>query len=180
MKQQKILAARYAQALFELSKESGELNAVEEQLNQFSSMIQGNEELSRLFANPMYSPAQRSAVVKELGQKLSWDKSLNHFVLLLIDKGRSALIQDVAEEFTSLSDIHHGRVHVTVTAPRALSDDFQKELREKLQAQIGKEVNLHVQEDQSLIGGMVLQMGDTMLDNSLKSRLNEMREQLIP
>jgi F-type H+-transporting ATPase subunit delta len=179
VKQQKVLAERYAVALFEIGKESNEIDAFAEQLGQFCGLLNDNEELKLVFTNPAYTAEPRLGIVKELGGKMSWSASIINFLSLLVEKGRIGIIDELTSTFRQLSDDHNGRIHVTVTSAETLSEEYTKALTDKLQSQTGKQVTLHTQESQELMGGVVLQLGDKMLDNSIQSRLSQMKEQLL-
>lgn len=179
MKRQMILAERYAQALFELGKDADNVDTLTTQLGQLRSVYTDSKELQDLFINPVYNVDSRKAVLSELADKLQCDAQLKSFLLLLAEKGRGHLLPDVAHAFEELSDKHLGRVHIQVKTAIALSEDFVQQLKDQLQEQTGKEVTLQIEEDADLIGGLTLRMGDQLLDNSLTSRLDQMKERLL-
>ena len=179
MKQHNSLAQRYAQALFELSLNHDKAESIGEQLEHFRGLLEQNSDLRHVFVSPTFSPTERQNVIRELAKKSGYDKELLNFLNLLIEKKRSMLLPEIQESFQGFSDQHYKRLHVYVTVPTQPSDNFIAELSRKLKDESQREIILHTDINPSLLGGIVVRIGDKMLDGSLQSRIEEMKEGLL-
>jgi F-type H+-transporting ATPase subunit delta len=99
--------------------------------------------------------------------------------MLLIDKGRIAALPDIARAHRALVDEHAGRVRATVTSARPLDPMLETRLKTALEKQSGKVVIFEKREDPTIMGGLITQLGDTVFDGSVRTQLEQMREQLL-
>ncbi len=180
MKQeQKALAHRYAQALFELSSSENQVELVGSELQQFVNLLEESSELNNVFTNPVFVQEQRKVVVQDVAQKGNFHKHTRNFLLLLLDKKRASLLPQIQKSYQELSDLQAKRLHVKVTTAAEPTPEFIEELKQKLSKQTNQEVVLHFEVDASLLGGTIVQMGDSMLDGSVLAQLTSMKEQLL-
>lgn len=103
---------------------------------------------------------------------------MNAFTILLFDKRRIGFIREICEFYQSLADEIKGVVHATLVSATVLSSDAVEKIRTGLAKRIGKDIVLDVEQDASLIGGVVTKIGDLVLDGSVKTQLFNMRETL--
>lgn len=171
------IARRYAQALHEQAVEEKTVGRVDEDVMLLRDTIEGSRELSGLFDSPVISREQKERVVRSLfGPHLS--ETTLHFVDFLIAKGREALLPEMARAYRDLRDTQEGIVEAHVRAALPMSEGEQKDLRKALEARTGKQVRLRVEDDPSLIGGLVIRIGDTVYDGSVRNQLAELRERM--
>jgi len=174
-----IIAKRYAKALLSLAVQAGKTEEVKNDMVAISDLYKGSKSLQRVFMNPVFSMADRTKVLKGLLDAAKVSDLSARFLELLAEKGRFKLVRETAVAYTELLDITQGRVKATVTAADALSDSEVKRLQDRVKALVGKEVELKVEVDKSLIGGVRTRVGSTVYDGSLKNQLKLMRETLL-
>lgn len=166
------IAKRYARAFFEIAEEEKQLEKYYNELNGFSSIIAGNEDLRGFLANPIFDQSEKKAVVTSILQKTDISGITANFLKLLADKQRIVILNDIVEAYRELMDTALKTVRVSVNTAFPLSSELLKKLQDGLEAQTGKQVQMTVMEDQSLLGGIVVRVGDTLYDNSIKTQLN--------
>lgn len=180
MKQeQKTLAQRYAQALFDLCVENKQLETVGSQLQKMVDLLADSHELHHLFTHPVFPLEQRKSIVRTIADKSQFLPVVQNFLLLLLEQQRGALLLSIQQTFQELQDKHQNRVHIDAITSREVSSEFLKQLEQQLKQTTQKDVVLHVSTDTSLVGGVCIKMGDRMLDGSLRTRLQQMKEQLL-
>jgi F-type H+-transporting ATPase subunit delta len=166
----------YARALFDAALEEGRLEAVRDQLAQVAGAEAEVPELRELLRNPQLDPRARAAALEDLLG--AGDELLRNFLLLLVDKGRSGRLEEIAAEFERLIAEHEGTVHAELTTAVELSDDEARALLEQIEQASGRKVEATRSVDPDLIGGIVLQVGSHRLDASVRGRLERLRREL--
>jgi F-type H+-transporting ATPase subunit delta len=166
----------YARALFDAALEDGKLEPVRDEVAQLAQAVEEVPELRELLRNPQLDPRAKAAALKEV---LSGAEELvRNFVLLLADKGRAGIFDDIAREFERLIAEHEGIVHAELTTAVELSDKEAGELLKQIEQAAGRKVETTRSVDQGLIGGIVLQVGSHRLDASVRGRLERLRREL--
>ena len=172
------VARRYAAALFHFAIEMGQVDAVVGDLERVLELMRGFPEL----AAAVRSPSVPASVKKRLLDELLADEvqpiTLD-FLKLLIDKRRYDILSEVPECYKELVDAHRGIVSVQVRSAVPLTEEEKERLSEVLARSLRKQVRLETDVDSSLIGGVVLRIGDRLLDGSVKGQLNLLRQRLI-
>lgn len=172
------VARRYAQALIEQASASNSLESVDKDIAQIRDAMNGSAELVRFFESPVISREKKKAVVDSLfAERLS--AVTLRTLHLLVDKRREGQVMDVVSAYQSLRDDAEGIAQVSVRSARALSDEDQKAIAAQLEKRLGKRVRLDVSIDASLIGGIVVQVGDTVYDGSVANKLASLRERML-
>lgn len=173
-----VIARRYAKALLLIGKEDGQTEIYREELGRFADLIKDNEALERAISNPLYDIESRKKVLNVLIEKLEVSKVMESFLILLFDKGRIKFIDNINDYFHQMADELKGIVRVNLVSATDLSSESVDRIREALHIRTGKDVVLQVEQDSSLIGGIVTKIGDLVLDGSIKTQLLNMRESL--
>jgi F-type H+-transporting ATPase subunit delta len=178
------IARPYAQAIFELAHEAGELNAWSETLETAGRFL-ADGQVAAYLSDPAFNAKQRveflTGLFAKSGAKLlaGKDKKGNNFLKLLLEYGRIAVLPEISEHFERLKADAENTVDVTVSSASALSkkqiDTITKSLRERL----GRDVNIEMEIDENLIGGAVIKAGDVVIDGSLRARLEGLTNALI-
>ena len=167
-------ARRYARAIFEIASEEKDLPAWSTRLQILSDLL-ANPELRALIENPSISIADRQSIlagfagIGQEGQNLA---------KLLIAAHKTQLASEILEEFEAMADEAEGRVRATATAAVELSRSDTDRLARDLSKRLGKDVRLEVRVDPKIIGGLVIRVGDHVVDASLATRLQLLRRQL--
>jgi ATP synthase F1 delta subunit len=164
----------YAEALFEVAKEKGKLDAIRDQLAQFADAVDGNRELQVFFFSPYFSSAEKIEGVKRA--VVGADPEFVNFLELLIEKQRMTEIFRIRREFEQLWKRENRRIDVTVTSAVELDPAVVGKIGEEIERQTGQEVELASRVDDDILGGVVLQVGNMVLDASIRSRLEKLRK----
>jgi ATP synthase F1 delta subunit len=168
-------AARvYAEALFDVAREKGKLDAIREQLAQFADALDSDRELQVFFFSPYFSSAEKS---EGLGRALSGaEPELVNFLELLIEKHRMPAAFRIRREFEEMWKRENRRIDVTVTSAVELDPEVVGKIGEEIERQTGQKVELASRVDDEILGGIVLQVGNMVLDASIRSRLEKLRK----
>jgi F-type H+-transporting ATPase subunit delta len=172
------VARRYARALLSLALDEDRHEQYGDELQNVHRALQQNRELSLILQNPGYSQSQRHAAIDALASALELSPTVVNFLRLLLDRQRIGDIAAVDRAYRAMLDQQVGRVRATVTAARTLSEDQLERLRDAIGRMTGRTILLESKTDPSLIGGVVTQVGATMLDGSLRTQLERMRAEL--
>jgi F-type H+-transporting ATPase subunit delta len=168
-------AARvYAEALFDVAKDKGKLDAVRDELAQFVDAVDGNRELQVFFFSPYFSSAEKVAGLKRAVSSV--DAELLNFLELLIEKQRMPEIFRIRRQLDELWKQENRRIDVTVTSAVTLEPSVVEKVGEEIERQTGQKVELSSRVDAEILGGIVLQVGNKVLDASIRSRLEKLRK----
>lgn len=174
------IATRYATALFELAKEGGALTALEADIAALSEALSISPDLRAAIASPVVSREDQGAVIKAVGAKLGVSDLMANTLALMAEKRRLFVLPQLLANLADQIAAEKGEVTAEVTAARALTAAQSKKLAETLKARVGKTVKLKTTVDETLIGGLVVKLGSTMIDTSIKAKLaalqNAMKE----
>jgi len=166
----------YARALFDAAQEEDRLQPVREQLGQIVAAEREVPELRELLRNPQVDPRARAAALEDMLS--GGDELLRNFLLLLVDKGRTGQLEEIAREFERLVAEHEGVVNAELTTAVELSDEEARDLLARIEDSTGRKVEATRKVDPDLIGGIVLQIGSHRLDASVRGRLDRLRREL--
>lgn len=173
-----IVAKRYARALLEIGKEDGNLDKYGQELAEMSSLFAGSAELEQVLANPAIEFDDRSKLLNTFLDKLGLSPIANNFFRLLMDRGRIADTRDISRVYARLLDEEKGITRADVVAAAPLSEEEVRRLKEVLTKLAGSDVVVEVKEDSSLIGGVRAQIGDLVLDGTVKTQLETLKDSL--
>ena len=164
----------YAEALFEAGKDRGKLDQLHQQLGEFADAVDANRELQVFLFSPYLSSADK---VEGLGRAISGAESeLTNFLELLVEKHRMPEIFRIRREFDELWKKENRRLDVTVVSAVELDEAVVRRIGEEVERQTGEEVDLASRIDEGIIGGIVLQVGNMVLDASIRNRLEKLRK----
>jgi len=172
------IARRYAKALLIIGKEDDKAETYKEELDRFSDLITREKELERAITNPLYDAGGRKKVLQAVIDKVNISKVMSSFLLLLFDKKRFGFLNDINEFYKKLADELKGVMRASLVSATELSSETVEKIRTTLSKKTGKDIILEVEQDPSLIGGIVSRIGDLVLDGSIKTQLLNMRESL--
>jgi ATP synthase F1 delta subunit len=168
------VARVYAEALFEAGKDKGNLDALHSQLGQFADAVERNHDLQVFLFSPYLSSQEKK---KGLERAISGaEPELTNFLELLIEKGRMPEVFRIRREFDELWKHENKRIDVTVTSAVELDEAVVKKIGTEVERQTGEQVELSSKVDDSILGGIVLQVGNMVLDASIRSRLEKLRK----
>jgi F-type H+-transporting ATPase subunit delta len=171
-------ARRYAKALFELSKDAGQVAEVTGELSSMGDLLEGNPELHDVLFRPLHPVAQRRAVLDGVTERIGANPTVQSFFSLLIDQRRLVDFPAIREEFERLASEDAGLRRAEVVSAGPLRDDQLERLRRALSSRTGGEVEVSVRVDPSLLGGVIAKVGDLVFDGSLRTQLRQLRANL--
>jgi F-type H+-transporting ATPase subunit delta len=168
-------AARvYAEALFEVGRDKGTLDALHEQLGQFADAVDGNRELQVFFFSPYLSSAEKKNGIERA--ITGAEPELVNFLELLVDKHRMPEVFRIRRQLDELWKEENRRLDVTVTSAVELDQAVVGKIGEEVERQTGEKVDLSSKVDGEILGGIVLQVGNMVLDASIRTRLEKLRK----
>ncbi|MDH7798489.1 MULTISPECIES: F0F1 ATP synthase subunit delta [unclassified Beijerinckia] len=173
------MAGRYALALFELAKEQKSLDKVADDLKSFADLIAASPDLERLVRSPVFSAEDQVKALDALLAKVGITGVASNFLKLVASKRRLFAVRDMIRDFGKLVDRERGVTRAQVTVAEPLNDNQMSALKAAL-ASIsgGQTVNVDVNVDPAIIGGLVVKLGSRMVDGSLKTKLNSIRTRM--
>ncbi len=173
------VARRYATALVDLTAEQGSLDTVEKDLVGFGSLLSGSPELQAALLNPAFKAEERAKVLVTIIDKFGMHTHSKNFLLVLNDRNRLGAFDAILDELGNQFDARMGRVRARVTSAKALDDASAKALQDHIKKITGaNDVVVSRSVDPTLIGGIVTRVGDLVLDGSVRTQLQLLREQL--
>ena len=174
------IAARYATAMFELSKDANALKELDADVAALEATLAESADFRDLIASPIYSRADQGEAIAKISAKIGISESFSNLLGLMAAKRRLFVLPQLAASLRALIAEEKGEVTADVTAAVALSAAQQDKLAETLKASFGKDVKINMAVDESLIGGLVVKVGSKMIDTSIRSKLaslqNSMKE----
>ena len=173
-----IVADKYSSAMFELAQEQNKLDLMEEQLGYVAFVMDEQPELSSFLENPTVT---EDAKIKLIGKifESSLDKVALHFIYVMIKRGRDRYIKQTIAAFIKKSREARGILEATVTVAEPITADIEASVQAKLREVTGKDVILSVRQDPSIMGGIIIQVGDKRIDSSVSRRLQELEKSLL-
>jgi F-type H+-transporting ATPase subunit delta len=175
----RVIAKRYAKALVQLAEEKKIIDKTKTDLAEFVGAVESLPALQKLFASPVFTPDNKKSVIKELAGKLGMQAVTQRFVEHLAETGRIRYIKDVNDAFLEILAERTNRAIARLTTAVAVKPADLADIKKKLEALTGKQVDIEARVDASLIGGAKAQIGSTIYDGSIKNQLAKMRNQLM-
>lgn len=174
------IAARYATALFDLSKEEKGLKALEGDIDALDAALTGSADLRSLISSPLVSRDDQGRAIAAIATKMGLSGIVSNTLALMAQKRRLFVLPQLIADVRARIATEKGEMTAEVTSATKLSAAQAKTLAATLKASVGKDVKLKTAVDESLIGGLIVKLGSTMIDTSIKSKLaalqNSMKE----
>ncbi len=172
------VARRYARALFDLSSESGQIDQIDNELNNLVSLIESNPQLQALMNDVLTVPKVKSGIVSRLFEG-KFSPLLMNFILLVVRKRRESHFPQFYRAYLDLAHEARGIVEVEVRSAVELAPETLNALEARLGAKLGKRIKFQTLVVPELLGGLVLRVGDELMDGSIKTRLDNLRKQMV-
>jgi F-type H+-transporting ATPase subunit delta len=169
------MAGRYANALFELALETNAIEAVKTELDRFDAIVADNADLTRLVRSPVFSAEEQLQALSAVLERMGIRGLAANFLKLAASNRRLFAVRDMIKAFRALVAQHKGEAAAAVTVAEPLKDAHVDALRAALKAVSGKDVDLDVKVDPSILGGLVVKLGSRMVDSSLRTKLNAIK-----
>ena len=170
---------RYSRALFEVAKEAGELEKIETDIKKFQSLLDNSAEITNFIQNPTQTIETQNRVFDILSEKLGFEKNLKNFFLLLIQKRRIFFVRKILQSFMKLCSKNRGEIKASLISSKELSSNELEDISKELSSSMGSTIKFDYKVDQSLIGGLKLQLGSFMIDTSIKNKLKKYEQRML-
>lgn len=172
------LALKYAQAIYELAAEKNMLDKVDQELSMVENTIASHEELATLMYHPRVpAAAKKETITKLFGAEVA--DFVQKFLLLLVDKRREAALPAIVREFRNLANEARNIAEAEVTSAMPLSEKDSQALAAKLSAVTGKNMILKTKVDARILGGVIVKIGDKLIDGSVVRQLQMLKTALL-
>ena len=170
------IASVYARSLFEVAQERDKLDTVRDELGEFADALSGSRELQVFLFSPYFSTREKS---EGLDKAISGgDEVVMNFLKLLIEKHRMPVVFRIRAELDQLWEQENRMLPVTVTSAVELDKDTVKQIGDRIAEQTDRKVELSSEVDPDILGGIIVQVGNSVLDASIRNRLENFRKQV--
>lgn len=176
---QTIIAKRYARAIFRLGQENGTVESYGEILKTIADLFDDPElDVAETLVNPLYPLEARHKVMTAIAEAAGADALMTAFLNLLVERKRIDVLKEVAAQVRGMLDLEKNISHGRVTSAIELDEALLGKIQAKLEDITGNKVILETQVDPSIIGGMIARVGDLVLDGSIRTQLNGLKESI--
>ena len=172
-------AERYSLALFELSEENDLLSQIEEQSLSVLNLVNQSKDFFNLIKDPTTSQEDLSKVINKIAASNKFDNLFKNFLNFLIQKRRFFFIERILKSFIEICSKKRGELIAELKSAKKLSSDEIKKITDELSMNFSSKIKLNYKYDESLIGGLVVQVGSTMVDSSIKNKLQQIENRMI-
>jgi F-type H+-transporting ATPase subunit delta len=169
------MAGRYATALFDLARETNTIDAVKSDLERFDALVAESADMHRLVRSPVFSADDRLRALAAVLDRAGIGGLAAKFLELVTSNRRLFAVRDMVKAYRELVAQHKGEATAEVTVAEELKDEHFGALRAALKSISGKDVDLAIKIDPTIIGGLVVKLGSRMVDTSLRTKLNTIR-----
>lgn len=176
-----LAAERYARALFELSRASGQDQLIEDELQTISAVLKGSEEMKAVLESPRLRVVQKRALLEKLYPERTEPiyKTLLNFYGLLLDKGRFLLIHEIAVAFKKISDLAQRESTAEVKTAIPMTPEQERHILSGLERMTGHKVFLKKEVDARLVGGVFVRIGNKIMDGSIQNKIRSLKKDLL-
>ena len=173
------IARRYSTALADVVLEASETEAVKAELASWGELFSDSTELQTVFGNPSIAHSSKEKVLDGLIARTNPSKTTANFLKVLLQNGRLGDLANINERFAAVLDERGGIVAAEITSARELPESERAEFERNLEKITGKKVTINYAIDKDIIGGVVTRIGSTVYDGSVKTKLENLKEQLV-
>ncbi len=168
------IAEVYSRALFDVAKEQGDLDRIHDELGEFADALGDNHDLQVYFFSPYFSSQEKKEGLGKLVEDA--DENLMRFLELLAERHRMPVLFRIRRAFDDMWRVENKRLPVKVTSAIELDKDMVDDIGKKIEEQTGQRIELSSKVDPNVLGGLVLQVGNMVLDASVRNRLEKLRK----
>lgn len=178
MKKANVVSTKYAEALIKIAKPQNRLDAQAEELNQIVNLLLSNEDLMKILRHPGLNLKDKEALLKKVISAYSFSSDTINFLFLLLKKDRVNLLEGIFFRYKQKVDVLQNRCPVDVISAVPLKRNEEEKLITKLSKILQTQIKLNISINPKILGGLILHIGDKIIDGSIKRRLFIMRKEL--
>ena len=172
-------ADRYSLALYELASENNVLSQIEDQSSSILNLISSSKDFSNLIKDPTNSQEDLLKVLDNISNNNKFENLLKNFLSFLIIKRRFFYLEQILKSFIEICSKKRGELKAELKSAKELSSEEISKITDELTKNFSSKIKLNYKHDQSLIGGLVVQIGSTMVDTSIKNKLQQIENRMI-
>ena len=172
-------ANRYSLALYELANETNSLSKIEENSQALLNLISSSKDFNNLIKDPTVSRNILNQIIDKISNNFRLEVLFKNFLCFLITKRRFFYVQKILKNFNEICSEKRGELKAEIKSAKNLSQDEINKITQELSNNFKSEIKLNYTYDQSLIGGLVVQIGSTMIDTSIKKKLQQLENRMI-
>ena len=172
-------AERYSLALYELSNESNVLTKMEEQCSSILSLINSSEDFKNLIKDPTTKRDDLLKIITSISESYKFETLFKNFLNFLIQKRRFFFLERILKSFIEICSKKRGEIKAELTAAKELTENEINDIKNDLSKNFSSKIKLNYKNDPSLIGGLIVQVGSTMVDTSIKGKLQKIENKMI-
>ncbi len=173
------ISQRYALALYELSKEKNQTEEFVSNITSFKKIYSSNKEFRNFIKNPTYSAENQKMVFDKIFSAMNLNKLVKNFFSILIIKKRIFFLEQIVEEFLKLISTKRGEISGSLISAKKIDDKTILDIEKEISSNIKRSIKLKSKIDESLVGGIVIQIGSLMIDASIKNKLQKYKKLMI-
>jgi F-type H+-transporting ATPase subunit delta len=169
----------YALALYELSKESSEIDKTEQNMIDLNKLLNTSQEFKEVIFNPIVTKNEKKNIIVKIADQNNFSKTLKNFVAFVADKNRLFFLDKIIEGFLNLVSKNKGELKAKIISSKQLSKEEQKDIENQLSKNFQSPLNIDYRHDPELIAGLIIQVGSIMVDASIKTKLKKLENNMI-
>ena len=170
---------RYSLALYELASENNVISQVEDQSSSILNLISSSKDFSNLIKDPTNSQEDLQKVINIISENNKFESLLKNFLIFLVIKRRFFYVEQILKSFIETCSKKRGELKAELKAAKELSEDEISKITSELTENFSSKIKLNYKHDESLIGGLVVQVGSTMVDTSIKNKLQQIENRMV-
>ena len=170
---------RYSLALYELSDEAKVISEIEKQVISLVNLINNSNDLDFFIKNPTIKKEDQEKIIQQISEKFNLNKLLTKFLCYLITKRRFFYVEKILLDFIETCSKKRGEIKAELVAAKEMSENEINRIKEDLTKSFDSKIKLNFKNDPSLIGGLIIQVGSTMIDTSIRNKLQKIENKMI-
>tara|TARA_B100001173_G_scaffold258613_1_gene231325 strand:- start:784 stop:1341 length:558 start_codon:yes stop_codon:yes gene_type:complete len=172
-------AGRYSLALYELAEENNSINEIENHSLLIIKLINDSKDFNSLIKDPTNNKQDQIKVILEISEKFGLNNLLTKFLNFLISKRRFFYVEKILKDFLETCSKKRGEIKAELIAAKDLNENEINKIKDELAKNFSSKIKLNYKNDPSLIGGLIVQVGSTMVDTSIKNKLQQIENKMI-
>jgi F-type H+-transporting ATPase subunit delta len=172
------IAKRYAESLFASASSNKESEEIIANMRSFAELLAGSEDLQHVVKSPVFSEKQKSSAMAAIAKKAKYGKVFTNFLLVLAENGRLNMVVSILKAAERHLGAMSGLVDAEMTTAYELTDKELEAVQKKLAKQLGRDVSIRGKVDEEILGGMTLRVGSTLIDDSVRTKLERLERNL--
>ena len=169
----------YALALYELSKDSSELDNIESQIKSLNTLLKESKDFREMISNPTVNKEEKKNVILKIANNNNFSDTFKKFLGFVAIKNRLFFLGKIIESFLNLVSDNKGELKAKLISSKELTEDQKKEIENDLSKDFQSKLNLDYKYDPDLIAGIIIQVGSVMVDTSIKTKLKKLEKNMI-